>query len=414
MFNGEKIYNYVMPSLLFSLRAEALKASVDSAIAARQNAYLRRYKNQHDIISKIQLYFNSKPGMLTELATLFSEQATMLTDAYQSDGRTGVVKTTTNTTNSTTVNGGTTTSSTSGTVAGSSGMSTSTTSNSTTSGIPLVPTPNEGPVVQWGETQAYQVGDVVTQFDNSGNLQAPVYQSLGGPELISETVVTPTPTQSSTTSSTNVVVPNTDAYDLTVKTQYDTTNTIKDEVTTNLGYDYRVPIIENKAKEQRFKIGLLDEQLSVFMKSQGVGSLTTLFDNELAMLDASVKRTQSAYVNTLLLAPFAGQITGLFKSPGDYVRSGEPALRLENFEFVYLVGTIIFRGLIETGTTISVTTRRRIRRYDRIADDGHRERLPPSVGAFSLRGGRVGRRDLLPESVRIESDALPVPLELPV
>jgi hypothetical protein len=102
---------------------------------------------------------------------------------------------------------------------------------------------------------------------------------------------------------------------------------------------------------------LLDEQFSQFMFAQNLPFLDTVFTNELKAIDLDVKRLQVAYLDTILLSPIDGVVTGVFRDMGDCVRAGQPVMRVENDTEVLLVGTLKFRGLISIGSTVSVTTK---------------------------------------------------------
>ncbi len=95
----------VQASLLFALRAEAIKAVLDKAVAARVNLYFQKYWNQTNIISQMRAAYsasvaNSKPNRLTQLARVSTAQAAMLDTAYGANSRLGVVLATNTNSNS--------------------------------------------------------------------------------------------------------------------------------------------------------------------------------------------------------------------------------------------------------------------------------------------------------------------------
>ena len=52
------------------------------------------------------------------------------------------------------------------------------------------------------------------------------------------------------------------------------------------------------------------------------------FRNELDALDrGTIKKLQVAYLDTFLVSPFDGVITGVFCSRGDYVGAGQPVIQ---------------------------------------------------------------------------------------
>jgi multidrug resistance efflux pump len=76
----------------------------------------------------------------------------------------------------------------------------------------------------------------------------------------------------------------------------------------------------------------------------------------LAAIDADINRLQVAYLNTILLSPIFGTITGVYKNPGDLVRAGEPVFRIENDDTVLIVANVVCRGRVLIGSTLSITT----------------------------------------------------------
>jgi hypothetical protein len=126
--------------------------------------------------------------------------------------------------------------------------------------------------------------------------------------------------------------------------------------TDNKSYDYRHPSLENEAQYQRAQVSLLDEQFSQFMFGQNLPFLNIAFTNELKAIDLDVKRLQVAFLDTILLSPIDGVVSGVFRDLGDCVRAGQPVIRVDNDVEVLLVGTIKYRGLIAIGTNVSITT----------------------------------------------------------
>jgi hypothetical protein len=125
---------------------------------------------------------------------------------------------------------------------------------------------------------------------------------------------------------------------------------------TNTDYGYRVPSLENAAQYERAQISLIDEKFNQFMGGQNLPFLEAVFTNELTMIDSDVYRTQLAYLNTILMSPIQGTVTGIYKNPGDAVTPGEPVIRVENTDIIFLVATVLFRGRISVGATLTVTT----------------------------------------------------------
>jgi hypothetical protein len=117
-----------------------------------------------------------------------------------------------------------------------------------------------------------------------------------------------------------------------------------------------VPIVEAAAQRARAKISLLDEGFALFMSTLNLPNLAQVFQNELNSIDNDVFRLQIAFLNTILMSPIAGTITGVYKYPGDAVKAGETVFRVEDNSTIYLVGTVVYRGPIVIGSTVTVQT----------------------------------------------------------
>jgi multidrug resistance efflux pump len=125
----------------------------------------------------------------------------------------------------------------------------------------------------------------------------------------------------------------------------------------NRDYGYRIPHLENLAQYERAQISLIDEQFAQFMSGQNLPYLAAVFQNELSSIDSDVYRTQIAYLNTILMSPISGTVTGIYKNPGDAVGPGEPVIRVENSDVIFLTATLVYRGPISIGSGVKVTTR---------------------------------------------------------
>lgn len=124
----------------------------------------------------------------------------------------------------------------------------------------------------------------------------------------------------------------------------------------NTDYAYRVPYLENIAQYERAQISLIDEEFSQFMAGQTLPFQAAVFDNELRSMDGDVFRTQVAYLNTILLSPIDGVVTGVYKQLGESVRAGEPIMRVEDNRELLLVATVVVRGPVAVGATLTVDT----------------------------------------------------------
>lgn len=122
------------------------------------------------------------------------------------------------------------------------------------------------------------------------------------------------------------------------------------------GFEFRFPSLENDVLHQRRIIDQIPEAIAAFRMSEMCENWKVTFANELRSIDLQIKKLQSAYLDTILMSPFDGVVTGLFRQQGDYVTAGQPVARVENDANVYLVGTIKYRFLIKIGYKVSVRT----------------------------------------------------------
>ncbi len=350
----------VQGALLVALRAESAKAVLDAGVDSRQNSYYRKYANQAAIIAQMQQNYDqsvggaaSKPAMLAQLASVSSMQYTLLDSAYTADGKTGVVKSTTSALTSDTQSSG----------------SSNTSSNGSSQGNSTGNSSSQGSASQQAGTNPVTTGQALTLTEDfqigfwnydytSGTSNFVQYQPSGGggpAQAVSYSTVYPAPTNTSSSGSTTSNGTSNQTSKGVSESRSSGTAT-QNQTTTNTDYGYRVPFTENQAQYYRAQISLMDQQFSQFLYGQNLGKLDQVFTNELQMIDLGVRRLQIAYLNTLLLSPISGIVTGMFKNVGEYVKAGEPVLRVENPASVYLVGTVICRASVSVGQTLQVTT----------------------------------------------------------
>lgn len=124
----------------------------------------------------------------------------------------------------------------------------------------------------------------------------------------------------------------------------------------SLGYEYRMPSLENDMRYHRALIGQRQEYLAALRMKAMCDNGSVTFGNELNAFDQQIRKLQSAYIDTMLVPPFSGLITGVFRNAGDFVQAGQPVIRLENDTDVYLVGTIKYRGPLRAGGNKATVT----------------------------------------------------------
>jgi biotin carboxyl carrier protein len=334
-FTSQEIRNYglVASSVLLTLRAESLKAALDKAILARENAFYTKYGSSDAIMTKaVESYSNlstgSKPQLLSWLSQLSTQRDDLLQMAYLRDGRTGVVESTTSQ------------------LAGHAASSGKSTAANT--------------FTERGSSAAASAGgDNTTSMSVSGGLVGSTadlsHDTIKEPEPGDYSLATQSETKmtDSSYSQGSSSLSGSGELDTDVTESSDETQTI-----TNTGYDYHVPTIEAKAQYARAQISLIDEQYDQFIDEQKILHLNQIFANELKMIDLDVKQLQVAYLNTILLSPINGVVTGVFADPGDSVKAGEVLVRVENNTKVLLEATLVYRDNISVGDTVTVQTNR--------------------------------------------------------
>jgi hypothetical protein len=288
------------PPELMALRAESIKALLDKACALRANAFYVRYANQDAIIAKMQANYSPPPAVGNPsptskagyLQTLQSLASAQYTALSKAYNTDPIRK--------------------------NQGVVQSTTSTLQSATLP-------------GSTTS-------TSYNEDG---------------------TKTGHQKYTTSGTDVpgnqLPPQPSGFNFP-NLPDDPDAALQAQSMTYTDYGYRIPSIECNAQNVRAQVSLMDEQFAVFMAGQYVSNLGSVFPNELLAMDMDVKRLQVAYLNTILMSPITGIVTGVYKNVGDRVLPGETVIRVESTSSVYLVGVLIYRGMISLQANVSIQT----------------------------------------------------------
>ncbi|WP_329082451.1 HlyD family secretion protein [Streptosporangium sp. NBC_01469] len=307
------VLSIIQPFLVASLRNEDRKASLDSAVNSRQNIYFSKHANASSLISTIKGSYDkgspaSNPNLLDRLSDLANQQLGELDEAYRTDERTGVVKSTSSCTVLKT-GGKTGSNRASKFYQESVGLYTD---RGTEVPRPL-PIPWEGhPDHMWSGYQP--------RFTSSEKTGAPV--------------------------TTGVNFEETKGY-----------NNVKGTQSTNhVDYEYRTPYIEAHARALRAQISLTNQQFAAYMFSQNIPYLETIFANELGSVDNDVYQLQIALLRSFLISPIEGVVTGVYKGLGEAVNAGEPVIRVEDNSLVHLLANLVHVGPILIGATATLTT----------------------------------------------------------
>ena len=118
-------------------------------------------------------------------------------------------------------------------------------------------------------------------------------------------------------------------------------------------------VLEAQAQFDRANSSLSRQIFAQQQRAPMVNNLVTVLQNELNLINLNVYLLQFAYLNTFLTSPIPGIVTGVYKRPGEAVRAGETVVRVENMgngSTVYLVGTVVYPGPINVGTSSATVT----------------------------------------------------------
>jgi hypothetical protein len=336
--------------LLFALRAENVKALLDQAVKSRENSFYKKFVRLQDVFTLAQNFFLpakpdvppkpdvTKPDRLEALAQISKVQHDALDTAYQADATMkGVVQTTSaemSSSPSTTFFVG-------DTVVG---------SNVVTNLKSVLLNPTGGKTTMGIDVGSAVVAPVlplctvIASVDSAGNtvtLSKNAVASAAGVTFGSGVVNSSSTSQDAKGNPTTT----TNSWSFPV-----------DQYTETKGYTFRHPTFENDAQNHRAQASLLDERFKQFIYSQHVPHLDVMLTNESDSNDLDVKRLQVSYMNTILMSPIDGVVTGLFCNPGDCVQAGQPVMRVERDDVILLVGTIKYRSLLQVGSAVTITT----------------------------------------------------------
>jgi hypothetical protein len=309
-FDSTGIIAAVGTASLMTLRSESLKATLDSAVAARANAYYAKYGSASAITTLANQYYSpantgSKWQLLADLSALSAQQETELAGAYADDDI-SIVKSVLSTINSLTTSKG-------GSVSG---------------------------------------GDVIGQDigTDTGSSTTTETQTFA--------IQNQTGTQTTTTTGTSA------ENQKDVVSSYDQTNSqawgsaTQTQSVTSGGYIYRIPTIESAVRNDRNQVALLDEQFREFIRTQSLPNLAQILTNELAIIDLRVRRLQVAFLSTILVSPINNKavVTAVSANPGDSVTAGEVMVRVEDDTNIYVEGTVVCGSMLSLGDSVQIQT----------------------------------------------------------
>jgi hypothetical protein len=147
---------------------------------------------------------------------------------------------------------------------------------------------------------------------------------------------------------------------------------------------YTFPRRENDEEFQRTQLGLQDEILDEKITTMGVPEMEKMMTNELEIMDWEINKLQLNYAHTYLVPPFDGVVTAVYKDLGESVVAGEPVLRIEDHTRLLLVGRVQFRGVLRLDDPNGAAGKVRIRTTS-LFEDGQAKEFQ-DVKIVSIRG----------------------------
>ncbi len=301
----------IRPPYLFSLRNQTLAVSLDQTIAKRAISFFDKYKHIKELKQLMEKYLPDSIKSLEGLLKAVTDRHSAIESAYQEDKVTDVVKTNVSETQIP-------------------GSSTATSSNPiamVSSGFSVKTGPSEGEIT----TNVYEkaTDSLLSRQVTPMTGTVPVINADGGWRR-------PGPGEM-------------------VSSSISETKAVDKQVTTTKINSYSHPKLENDAQYHQALVALYSQILSVKSTNLRIPYLDKIFALEMESLDAEVRAIQLNFVHTYLTPPINGVITAIYKDLGEPVEAGEPVLRIENDEHLFLVGQLMSRKVIRAGAFVTLT-----------------------------------------------------------
>ena len=308
-FDGPRIRRECQASFLFALRNDLLEAHLQQAVAQCELAYLDRYKHRDKMAAALRKVYppdasvpEGKLQRLEELRALADRQTAALKSAYEN--------------------------------------------------------------LQWKDV----ISDTITQVRNLGDTISTTFLTpvaMYTPPHTIRVTNSPVPSEQQIPQTTTIPrtwVSNDDWTDVkTPSLGFASQKTVSTNdlthVSTTRNTEFRHPYLENAIQEQRAQLSLQDEILAHEATSFRIPDAEAMIDREHETIDWEVRKTQVRFFQSFLAAPFDGIVTAVYKDVGDSVQAGEPVIRVENDDAVFLVGVVQHRGLVRVGDELVLRCR---------------------------------------------------------
>lgn len=120
---------------------------------------------------------------------------------------------------------------------------------------------------------------------------------------------------------------------------------------------YTHPSLNNEIEHERFQTTIRQELMRIESQSHQADHLNSILANELKSLDDEVRNLQLNYIHTFLTSPINGVVTAIYKDLGESVEPGEPVMRVEDDQRVYLIGQVQYRGRLGINQAVRVVSK---------------------------------------------------------
>lgn len=117
------------------------------------------------------------------------------------------------------------------------------------------------------------------------------------------------------------------------------------------------PRLENLISSNQALLGVHQEHMRLQLAKSRVLNFERLAMTELRAVDQEIRGLQANFAHTFLFSPIAGTITAVYKDVGESVEVGEPVVRIEDPTELYAVGQIQYRGRLVLGQRVIISAR---------------------------------------------------------
>ena len=312
MFSAE-IRNLYKFHALSQLRLDVAASSLDQVVSQRTVSYLTLFKHAQQLQDAYSVVYgisdNSRLGRISALERFEDLRSASVNAAYSSDwanaqGIQGVV-------------------------------TEANTSTIRSSGVQRL--------------NVFNSGQASISFSDNGNIRGFTAAGLYKGGLDGD------PTKDSNWQITTTQIPDSEAFGSFVQSQI--TDWFPTQNVTTKFADLRNYSIENNIKNHSTQIGLDDQRISATLPTLVTPDLKSILDLQFDIINREVTRAQLQFANLYLTSPISGWVTAIFKGPGEVVATGEPVLRIENPDEIFLIGLVKCRSLLSINDKVKIVVR---------------------------------------------------------